>query len=281
MKFFRRILIFALLTLIAVGIVRGFGNVSDIGNAGKKTGEPAVAPEPKPLKFAVMSDIHLDTESLKPALEKARKDGAEFVIVTGDLTSLGKKNELSDVKKALDQGGLKYFVIPGNHDLWWSQKIKANVFGEVFGEDFQSFKLNGVKFILVNDGGVGGIEDVRGMGGEKQGEWLRKEIEECPQITCLVFLHMPLNHPNSLHILGEGNEKLSGEAKAWVKLFTEDGVKEVFAGHLHYSSSYELEGLKTTIVGAITRDRNPQSPKFLEVWGEGEKLERKEIFVAD
>ncbi len=266
--------------------------VGGVGNFGKRT-DLTIIPtsEPESLKFAVMSDIHLDTESLEKGLKKAKKDQAEFLIITGDLTSLGKKDELLEVKKVLDGSGLKYYVVPGNHDLWASRQFKANIFQEVFGKDFQSFttslKLRGtskdevVKFILVNDGGFGGIREVRGDGGEGQGEWLEKELEECPQITCLVFMHMPLNHPNSLHVMGEGNEKVTAEAKKWVEILVQEKVKEVFAGHLHYSSSYELDGLKTTVVGAITRDRNLQSPKFLEAGQEKGKLEKKEIFVGD
>jgi len=39
--------------------------------------------------------------------------------------------------------------------------------------------------------------------------------------------------------------------------------------------------LRTTVVGAITADRNVQSPKFLEISVSGGKFVQKEVFVAD
>jgi len=225
------------------------------------------------LNFAAMSDVHSDIESLKRALEIAKGEEVDFIIITGDLTSLGKRDELLEAKKVLDQSSFKYYSIPGNHDLWWSQKFNEDVFGEVFGQHFQSFKDKGVKFILVDNGSYLGVD-------EKQMEWIENEVVECAQITCLVFMHMPLNHPSSVHIMGEDSPEVASQAAELVKLLVENKVKELFAGHLHFSSEYELQGLQTTVVGALTRARNPQSPKFLEVW-KGEELEKKEVFLSD
>jgi 3',5'-cyclic AMP phosphodiesterase CpdA len=242
---------------------------------------PSEAPVEKPLEFAVMSDIHLDAGNFKIALEKAKADGEDFVIIVGDLTSLGKKEELSAMKKILDESGLKYYAIPGNHDLWASNQKKGNLFRQVFGPDFQSFKRDNFKFILVDNGSFSGIDAILGEDGQSQGVWLKKELVECPQIDCLVFMHIPLNHPRSFHIMGEENPQVALEAKKWAEVLVESEVKEVFAGHLHFFSSYTLDGLETTVVGAITGNRNPQSPKFLRVIEEGSKLDQKEVFLND
>lgn len=243
----------------------------------------------KPIKFAVMSDIHADWENLRKAIEKVKGDmenegNKGFVIITGDLTTIGKKSELLEAKKILDESGLKYYAVPGNHDIWWGRKFKENIWGEVFGNSFQSFKDDGMKFILVNNGdGENGAMGVIGeIGGirEKQGDWLRKETEECLRVYCLVFLHMPLNHPSSLHIMGEENPAVASEAAELVKLFVKNQVKEIFVGHLHFSSSYELDDLKTTIVGAVSSERNLQSPKFLTIKIQNSDLEKKEVFLT-
>jgi len=226
----------------------------------------------KPLKFAVSADIHLSFGNLQKALSKVKQDGAEFVIIAGDLTSLGKDNELKEAKSVLDASGVKYFVIPGNHDLWWSEKIKVDVFEKIFGKRYQTFKADNIKFILIDNGSWQGM-------GEEQMVWLKNELEECPVFYCLVFTHMPLNHPSSAHIMGEGNAKAASQAAELRKLFLEKKVKEVFSGHLHYSSSYELDGLKTTIVGSLADDRNYQFPRFLEVTKIGEGLEKREVTI--
>lgn len=236
-------------------------------------GRPAVVEVPqKPvLKFAVMSDIHSDWANFRKALGLAKNNQNKFVILTGDLTTIGKKTELAEAKKILDESDLLYFVIPGNHDLWYGNQVKAEVFNEVFGESYLSFKDEGIKFILFNNGDYYGVEDLA---------WLKLEIEECLKVTCLVFSHMPLNHPKSSHIMGEDNARVASQAAELKGLFKQAGVKAFFAGHLHYFSQYELDGLTTTVTGAISAERNLESPKFLEVTAEGSSWTAKEVFLV-
>jgi len=82
-------------------------------------------------------------------------------------------------------------------------------------------------------------------------------------------------------VMGEDNPKVASEASELIELFLKNNIKEIFAGHLHFSSEYNLGGLHTTIVGAITKDRNLQSPKFLEIWQEGGNFAKKEVFLEN
>lgn len=224
-------------------------------------------------KFAVMADIHSDVKNLKQALEMAKNDQVEFVVIAGDLTTLGKKSELLAIRKTLRESGLKYYIIPGNHDLWSGRRIKENIFGEIFSPDFQSFKTdNKIKFIFLNN-----ADDYLGISDE-QNRRLMTEIQECPKIYCLVFIHEPLNHPYSSHIMGENDLEVASQAALLRQNFVNYKIKEVFAGHLHFSSSYEIDGLKTTVVGSLSRERNSQEPRFWEIWGEKEE-ERKEVVL--
>jgi len=307
MKFLKRVLIL----LLTVGIIWGIREVGPHfaplwrGFEGAGEVEKKNYKGEKPSRFAVMSDVHSDWENFQKALEKAKTDmeigpsfvppvggttaGKGFVIITGDLTTIGTKNELLEAKKILEESGLRYYVIPGNHDVWWGRKYKRDVWEEVFGESFESFREDGAKFILINNGdAVGGINQFKVQSSkfkvdeeETQMDWLKKETEECLKVYCLVFMHIPLNHPNSLHVMGEESPLVASEAAELINLLVKNQVKEVFAGHLHFSSSYELGGLKTTIVGAIASERNLQSPKFLEAWNEGGNLRKESIFLSD
>lgn len=295
MKPFRRVLLFVLgigLIIFGIRLSGGFDPpsfriISELwrgeGVFGEKVAEPTRVLE-KPLKFAVMSDIHSDWVNFKKALGKAKEDFGPasvetsarqgFVIITGDLTTVGEKKELIEAKKVLDESGLRYYVIPGNHDLWLSNKTNGNLFEQVFGKDFQSFKEGEVKFILINNGGYKGV-------GEVGTEWLKAEVEECPKIICLVFMHMPLNHPNSKHVMGEDNTKVTKEADEIRKLLVDSKVKELFAGHLHYYNVYDLGGLKTTLVGAVNEERNVESLKFTEVVLQNGYISREEVFIPN
>lgn len=280
MKFSKKIL---LLVFIFLALGAGIFVIEKIGESGKIEKIAEKKPESAenvPLKFAVMSDIHSDYTNLKKALEIAKTDDNSFVILTGDLTTIGKEEELLEIKKILDESGMKFYVVPGNHDVWYDRRTEKNMFGEIFGETFVSFKEGDIKFILVNNGDyINGLEGIKGTEGQKS--WLTEETKECLQVTCLVFMHMPLNHQSSIYVMGQETPAVATQAAQLVKLLVENKVKQVFAGHLHYSSFYELDGLRTTIVGAITSDRNVQSPKFLEVSVSDGNLDQKEVFVAD
>lgn len=226
-----------------------------------------------------MADIHSDLESLQKALRIAKDDDVNMVIVAGDLTNVGKKSELADIKKLFDESGVEYYAVPGNHDLWYQRQTKVDIWNQVFDKSFFTIREGGVKYILVNNGdwefGIGGITE----SGKNQGSWFKGELEECKKIYCLVVAHEPFNHPTSVHVMGEESAKTATEAAKLVGLMVDSGVKEAIVGHLHYSSSYEFEGLKTTIVGSLSRARGVQTPRFLEMWLENGELKRKEVVL--
>lgn len=235
---------------------------------------PRMAPTPTPtivveksFKFSVMADVHMNWTDWRKLLKTAKESGNQIVFVAGDMTSLGKKNELLAAKKVLDESGVRYMVVPGNHDMWESDRVGRSLFEEVFGKEYQSYQTGNSKFILVNNGRATGL-------GVVQRKWLDEEVKECKQIHCIVVMHMPLNHNLSAHIMGEKNKKVSQEAQGLIKLFNESGVVDILAGHLHYSGSYELDGLRTNLVGAVTRERNTQTPRYTEFTLTGGQLER-------
>jgi len=225
---------------------------------------PTVVVE-KPLKFVVMSDIHMNWTDWRKFLAKVKPSG-QMVLVTGDMTSLGKKNELLAAKKVLDESGVRYVVIPGNHDMWESDRIKTSLFNEVFGKEYQSVRLEGRKFIMINNGRATGL-------GAVQRAWLENEVKECTVVKCIALMHMPLNHGISAHIMGEKNKKVTEEAGGLVKLLKANNVVDIIAGHLHYSGSYELDGLRTYLSGAVTRERNTQTPRYTEFTLTGDQLQ--------
>lgn len=280
MKFYKKTLVFVFLVL---GIAITYLGVRTSGQRKvifEKAAEVVTQTKENSIKFAVMSDIHSDWDNFRTALKMAKEDRMPFVIVTGDLTTIGKREELSEGKKILEESGLRYYVIPGNHDVWYDRRTNNDYFAEVFGETFTSFKVENIQFILINNGDyINGLEGLKENEGQKS--WLTKEAEKCLQITCLIFMHMPLNHPSSIYVMGQETPKVATEAALVKELLVKNKVKKIFAGHLHYSNSYNLDGLQTSIVGAVAKDRNVQSPKFTEVTVSGSNISTKEIFLND
>jgi predicted phosphodiesterase len=222
----------------------------------------------KKVKIAVMADVHSDSEELKIMLNKAKSNGTEIVIVAGDLTNEGKNNELIKIKKVLDGASIKYAVVPGNHEY------DLVLFKNIFGKNYQSIKIDEVKLILIDNSYWKGLDEI-------QKNWIENEVKECKVLICVAIMHKPLNNMFSTHVMGENNKKAADEGVWLRELLISSGVKQIEAGHLHYASSYELEGIRTDIVGAISRDRNNQSPRYTELMISRDLIERNVVEETD
>jgi predicted MPP superfamily phosphohydrolase len=93
------------------------------------------------LRFAVMGDFHIgafykNEVYLKEALKKAAEREVDFVVILGDLTQNGSFEEYQILKDILESSGIKYFVVPGNHDVGEeAQKEGLNNYRHFFGND--------------------------------------------------------------------------------------------------------------------------------------------------
>lgn len=248
----RKIFILLLIGLGLALVIKSFWTKEEKPIERSEVREITLTPIEEKVKIAVLADIHNDDEELKVLLNKAKGDGVEMVIIAGDLTNDGSRSELLRVKKILDGIVIKYAVIPGNHEYY------KDLFKEIFGRDYQSIRLGEVKLILINNAYWRGL-------GEEQKKWLQEEVGECQKIVCVAIMHKPLNNLLSAHVMGENNETVTGEGNWLRELLINSGVKQIEAGHLHYATSYELEGIRTDIVGAVSRERNNQSPRYTEL----------------
>ena len=177
----------------------------------------------QPFTFAVIGDTHLYSmrrHRFDLTFERAINDvlrmrpKPDFVVFVGDLAQFGKKEELEKGKKYLDRlenAGIKYFIIPGEHD-WYLDLGKT--WKEMFGKPYWSFDHKGVHFIAMNSILVEDYWTARDMTpwermlaiaelechvcglwgvGEKQLEWLEKDVKNLsPDTPIVVFTHSPL-----------------------------------------------------------------------------------------
>ncbi len=230
---------------------------------GKKE-EPTVKSVPI-FSFALVTDSHNENNYLKQALVQAKARNVKFVIGLGDYTEVGTIKELQDAKQEFDEAGLRYFVTVGDHDLWDSrdkQKPSLENFQQVFGPSFQAFSFEEVKFFILDnsDNYIGLSED--------QFKWLKFELDKVKKDQTikliLAFLHEPLSHPSSIRVMGKVTPGLADQAKDLVRILKNAGVKEVFAGDVHYFTRYNdsISGLSMTTIGAVASQRNTQLPRF-------------------
>lgn len=220
-------------------------------------------------RFLLLADIHNDNVNLAKAIEQAKAgySDLEFIIGLGDYTEVGTIDELKNAKKELDNSALRYFLIPGDHDLWdcRNRSLPANdCFREVFGPTYQTFIFENFKFILLNNS-----DNYIGFDSDQQ-KWIAEELEKAKQEEVrgiFVFVHESLFHPSSTHVMGWVEKSLKTQAVGLIFQLKEAEVKKVFSGDIHYFSEYSepKTGLQLFTIGAVTKERNPQTPRFAVV----------------
>lgn len=226
------------------------------------------------LKIALIADSHNDSSHLQKALEQAKKLQVDYAVGLGDYTAVGTVKELADAKKIFDQSGVRYFTIPGDHDLW-ANKSKAETgtknFESVFGKPYHVLNEHGITQIFMNNANFDA-----GISAEQM-NWLEQALIEADTTRegkpVFVFLHQPIYHPTSSHIMGRLNEAVEQQRISLLELFKKYQVAEVISGDLHFYGRYtdSSSGLSMTTVGAVTNDRNLQKPRFamLSVFTDG------------
>lgn len=230
-------------------------------------------------RFLLLADSHSDNNNLSKAIVQAKEKYPDlsFIIGLGDYTDVGTIDELKKAKNEFDLSNLRYFLIPGDHDLWDARdkgKDSAANFQQIFGPTFQSFNFpskggstsggNNFKFLLLDNS-----DNYKGMS-ETEQSWINSELDKAktePNLGILVFIHEPLYHPSSDHFMGRVDNNLKNQAQSLIYQLKTAGVKKIFAGDIHYFSEYEepVTKLPMVTVGAVVTERNPQAPRFAVV----------------
>lgn len=218
-------------------------------------------------RFAIVTDSHNDNEILSQALLQAKSQGVVFIIGLGDYSSVGTVEELQRAKDTFQAANLPYYVTAGDHDLWEPRNKGSNPagnFGSVFGPAYQSFGYEGIRFIIVyNSDNYEGVDEL-------QMRWLDDELTkvniEKPKAAFL-FLHEPLYHASSDHVMGKINPALKDQAEKISAKARQADIKEVFAGDTHFYTRYTdpKSLVDMTAVGAVTKERNTQKSRFVIV----------------
>lgn len=153
----------------------------------------------KPFRFAFVSDTHIGSPN-GGAEEDLRRTVADinslsdiaFVVITGDITELGKNTELALAKRILDSLRAPYYIIPGNHDAGWSESGGLR-FTQTFGDDKFHFVYNGIHFIGCASGPYVRMSD--GHVPRSAVNWLDSSLNKIDNKQPVIFLnHYPLDN---------------------------------------------------------------------------------------
>jgi len=205
--------------------LKGAGAVAAAGALPLSVVELAFADPGKNFSFAYISDAHIqhiggtdfvrnwDRGLIRAVAEtNLLEPKPDFVIFGGDLAQLGTREELDHGAEMLARLNCEFRCVMGEHDYYLDL---GEYWSELFGPHWYSWDHKGIHFVTLNSIltyddwtynrwpsaeqrmlEMAGLDNPNGspfMVGEKQREWLRKDLEQVSKETPVVlFSHSPI-----------------------------------------------------------------------------------------
>src|SRR5690606_2361749 len=206
------------------GFLRQTGAVAAAGVLPVSMVRLAFGQEGQDFTFAYISDSHIQhirgnefvrnwDRGLIRAVAEANllEPKPDFVVFGGDLAQMGNKAELDHGAEMLSKLNYKTYAVMGEHDYYLDL---GEYWSTLFGEQYYSFDHKGVHFIVLNSilthdewtfdrwetaerrmSEMAGLDNPNGspfMVGERQREWLRRDLSNISKDTPIVVLsHSP------------------------------------------------------------------------------------------
>jgi len=222
--------------------------------------ELAFADSRKNFTFAYISDSHLqhiagtrfvnnwDRGLIRAVAEtNLLTPKPDFVVFGGDLAQLGKKEELDHGAEMLSKLNYKTYHVMGEHDYYLDL---GEYWSKLYGDHYYSFNHKGTHFVVLNSVltyddwtynrwpsaeqrmvEMAGLDNPNGspfMVGDKQREWLKKDLAKVKKDTpIVVFSHSPIQK------LYKGWNFWTEDAEQIQELLKPFDKVSVIYGHVH------------------------------------------------
>jgi len=206
------------------------------------------------MKIAHISDLHYSKswmflhDMLDRCIAMVNEENPDVVIVTGDVTDYGLRDEFEGVRKELDRIESPYLIVPGNHD---SRHEGYRKFEELFGKRFFTKDIGDYRFIGL-DSSEPDIDE--GHIGRAQLEWLRQQLSP----RSIVFLH---HHLVPIPYTGRERNVLA-DAGEVLKILDLHDVPLVLSGHKHVPWVWNVNGTVVSTAGTVSCERTGSSQSF-------------------
>jgi 3',5'-cyclic-AMP phosphodiesterase len=200
-------------------------------------------------RIAHFSDMHCGSQYfvanlLERTLVEVNDLAPDVVVVTGDLTNMGYRQEFREAYEYLQRLVCKdVIVVPGNHD---SRNVGYTHFERLFDAQHRVVHGNGVTIV-----GVDSTEPDLDYGriGRGRYDWIVKNFEEAPPDNFKIFAL----HHHLLPIPGTGRERnVVHDAGDVLQLLLGCGVKLVLSGHKHVPHAWRLEDMFVVNTGTVS-----------------------------
>ncbi len=198
-------------------------------------------------RFAWLSDTHVGSPTGAVDLSASVHDintlkRIAFVIVSGDIGEMGSDSQLTLAKSMLDSLKFPYYIIPGNHDMKWSES-GCTEFIRLWKSDRFVFQYDGYRFIGLAEGPIMKMGD--GHFAPEDMRWIDSVLTSLPDKNQPLFLvtHYPLDN-------GIDNWYLM------TTLLKHYNTQAVLVGHGHADESLNFEGIPGVMGRSTLRGRD-------------------------
>lgn len=218
-------------------------------------------------KFAVLSDTHIGSPGgrvLGSMLSRIQSNGDAFVVSCGDNTDNGDEGQYLGFQELFGTYNLIYRAAIGNHDIYFDGWKN---FRKFFGRSMYSFNADNVHFTF--------LDSANGVFGERQIEWLERDLAAATQTHKIVVTHFPIWNGTFSSIF-----KLASEEEAAIikDMMNRYNVSIVFSGHYHGYSETELGGVKYIVTGGANDLIDPgNSQHYFEVTVNGSTISTQKV----
>lgn len=243
--------------------------MSGAANSGGQA-DPPVNPKTRSQRIVHLSDLHAGSQYFVPnllnrALVEINDLAPDLVVVTGDLTNMGYRQEYREAKEYLDRLDCeRLLVVPGNHD---SRNVGYMHFESLFTRRDSIVRFGGVTVVGI-DSSEPDLDN--GRIGRHRYPWIRDALMEHPEDFKIFTLHHHL-----LPIPGTGRERnVVHDAGDVLEILVNCGVDLVLSGHKHVPYAWRLEDMFIVNTGTVStlRLRGNTKPCYNVVDIEGERV---------
>ena len=202
----------------------------------------------RPFTIAQLSDLHCGQQFFLPnllerAIAEVNELGPDVVVISGDLTSHGFREEYAVARDFLDRIECdSMVVIPGNHD---SRNVGYVHFEEMFGDRNSVLAKGGIAIVAI-DSSEPDLD--HGQIGRGRYRWIEEQFSQEPAELKIFVLHHHL-----LPVPGTGRERnVVYDAGDAIECLQRSSVDLVLSGHKHVPYAWRLEDLFVVNAGTVS-----------------------------
>ncbi len=201
-------------------------------------------PEPDsfPWKLAIITDTHTGYNNVVDIINQVNAmDDIELVLVIGDMTDFGLREEYRAILHILSELQRPFFTAIGNRDALSNGK---EIYTSMFGAFNYSFHFGGLKLVLFNNNTLEFSPDTPDM------EWLHSELSASAE-PVLAAAHMPptarltdalASHKNTIAFVGGNAHETRFNTEPLPVFIAPHGARgrfaigEIFEDHIQFST---------------------------------------------